>query len=109
MCGDYYSFESRFIRNLPIHTINPGNPAENAQHDRLVELVDRMLSLKHQVAAVRTSYEKTALQRQIEITDKQIDRLVYELSGLTDEEIQIVEAGTQGVRDKTPDEFISVA
>jgi hypothetical protein len=31
------------------------------------------------------------LQRQIESTDKQIDRLVYELYDLTEEEIKIVE------------------
>jgi hypothetical protein len=44
------------------------------------------------LAAARTSHEKTALQRQIEATDGQIDRLVYELYGLTEEEIGIVEA-----------------
>jgi hypothetical protein len=32
------------------------------------------------------------IQRQIEATDRQIDQLVYELYGLTDEEIKIVEA-----------------
>jgi len=31
---------------------------------------------------------------QIEATDRQIDRLVYELYGLTDEEIGIVEGAT---------------
>jgi len=31
------------------------------------------------------------IQRQIDATDKQIDKLVYELYGLTNEEIQIVE------------------
>jgi len=30
-------------------------------------------------------------QRQIDATDRQIDRLVYELYGLTESEIQIVE------------------
>ena len=34
------------------------------------------------------------LQRQIEATDRQIDRLVYELYGLSDEEIAIVEEAT---------------
>jgi hypothetical protein len=34
------------------------------------------------------------IQRQIEATDKQIDTLVYELSGLTEEEIKIVEGKT---------------
>ena len=33
----------------------------------------------------------TALQRQIQATDKEIDVLVYELYGLTVEEIRIVE------------------
>jgi len=36
---------------------------------------------------------KTVLQRQIDATDRQIDNLVYELYGLTDEEIKIVEEG----------------
>jgi hypothetical protein len=33
-------------------------------------------------------------QRQIEVTDTVIDKLVYELYGLTDEEIGIVEGTT---------------
>ncbi len=36
----------------------------------------------------------TRLQRQIDATDQQIDRLVYELYGLTDDEIQLVEGET---------------
>lgn len=35
------------------------------------------------------------VQRQIEATDTQIDRLVYALYGLTDEEIKIVEQATE--------------
>jgi len=32
-----------------------------------------------------------SLRRQIDATDRQIDQLVYELYGLTDDEIRIVE------------------
>jgi hypothetical protein len=39
-------------------------------------------------------HEKDALQRQIGATDGQIDRLVYEVYGLTEEEIRIVEEAT---------------
>jgi len=39
----------------------------------------------------RTPQEKESLQREIESTDKAIDKLVYELYGLTEEEIKIVE------------------
>jgi predicted nucleic acid-binding Zn-ribbon protein len=40
---------------------------------------------------VKTDHERTALQRQIDATDRQIDQLAYELYGLTQEEIRIVE------------------
>jgi hypothetical protein len=39
--------------------------------------------------------EKTLHARQIEAKDRQIDALVYELYGLTEEEIGIVEAGAK--------------
>lgn len=35
------------------------------------------------------------MERDIEATDRQIDRLVYGLYGLTEEEIGIVEEGTK--------------
>ena len=38
----------------------------------------------------RAPHVKTVLQRQIEATDRQIDALVYELYGLTDDEIAIL-------------------
>ncbi len=41
--------------------------------------------------AAKGKHERTMLQRQIEATDRQIDALVYELYGLTEEEIRIVE------------------
>jgi hypothetical protein len=53
-----------------------------------------MLDLHARVAKVRTDHERTVLQRQIEHTDRQIDALVYELYGLTAEEIALVEEAT---------------
>ena len=56
---------------------------------------DQMLDLHKQLAAAKTPADKTAIQRQIDATDRQIDQLVYELYGLTDEEIAIVDAEGQ--------------
>jgi hypothetical protein len=39
----------------------------------------------------KTPYDKTRIERQINATDHQIDHLVYELYGLTDKEIDIVD------------------
>jgi len=57
----------------------------------LVHAVQQMLDLNKRLAAANTEEEKTVLRRQIEATDRQIDALVYELYGLTDEEIALVE------------------
>jgi hypothetical protein len=64
---------------------------DKVRHDRMVAPVEQMLSLHKELAAAKTPDAKTVLQRQIEATDKQIDRLVYELYGLTEEEVKIVE------------------
>jgi len=92
MRGGYYSFESRFIRTLPIHQANLADPADKARHDRMVKLVEQMLDLHQRLAAAPDDGAKQRLQRVVEATDAQIDALVYELYGLTPEEIALVEA-----------------
>ena len=89
--GGYFRFKKNYLSPFPIRTINFTNLAEVAQHDQMVVLVNSMLGLHQQLADVKTPTEKQILQRQIETTDKQIDALVYQLYGLTDEEIRIVE------------------
>ena len=65
--------------------------ADAARHDRLVELVQSMLDLHKALSSAGPEHERTLLARRIEATDRQIDRLVYELYGLTEEEIGLVE------------------
>ena len=57
----------------------------------MVKLVTQMLDLNKKVQDAKLEHEKTLLSRQIEATDAAIDALVYELYGLTEEEIAIVE------------------
>jgi hypothetical protein len=71
----------------------------NARHEGMVELAERMLdpsadsgqALHKQLPKAKTPHEQESLQRTIAATDKQIDELVYELYGLTEEEIETVE------------------
>jgi type I restriction-modification system DNA methylase subunit len=80
------------VSKLPIRRITFSNEADKDRHDRIVSLVERMLGLHKQLAAANTEHAKNTIQRQIDETDAQIDRLVYELYGLSDDEIKIVEA-----------------
>jgi hypothetical protein len=54
-----------------------------------------MLALHEKVATARTPHDRTTIERQIAATDQQIDTLVYELYGLTDEEINVVEEAAE--------------
>jgi SAM-dependent methyltransferase len=80
----FYDYEIKpvYLRQSPVCNINS---------TALITLVEKMLDLHKQRAAARTPHEQTALDRQISATDIQIDRLVYDLYGLTEEEIKLVE------------------
>ena len=89
--GGYFRFKTNYLAPFPIRVINFSDSKDKAQHDKMVSLVERMLELQKQSAVVRSPLDKERVGREIESTDKSIDRLVYELYGLTDDEIKIVE------------------
>lgn len=89
--GGFYRLKIAYVQQLPIRPIDATDPADRARHDKMVRLVESMLSLHKQLAAANTAHDKALLQRQIDATDRQIDRLVYGLYGLTEDEIFVVE------------------
>jgi hypothetical protein len=91
MRGGFFRYFTQFIEQLPIRPINFSNPPDKAAHDRMVKLVDSMLALHKQLASAKSEAQRGAIQRQLEATDAEIDRLVYDLYGLTKDEIAIVE------------------
>ena len=110
---DISKVKSPDILAIPIRPINFSDPADKARHDKMVSLVERMLELhkttpsrpfrKEQrtfgghlprvgrMGGGRTPQEQEMVKREIESTDREIDQLVYELYGLSEDEIRIVE------------------
>jgi hypothetical protein len=81
-------------RRLPIYRIDFTNRAEKRRHDRIVALVEEMLRLHKDLAEAERNLEdnkRAALQKRIMQTEEEINQIVYELYGLTEEEIKIVE------------------
>ena len=56
----------------------------------MVALVEQMLEL-HKRQAAASEHDRELYQRQIDATDREIDKLVYELYRLTEEEIGVIE------------------
>lgn len=78
--GGYFSYGKQFIAQLPIRPINFGIASERAEHDAIVNLVERILAAKR----ADPNADTTAWERDI-------DERVYRLYGLTEDEINIVE------------------
>jgi type I restriction-modification system DNA methylase subunit len=89
--GGWLSANRQFLSQLPIRPINFSDPGDKARHDKMVTLVERMLALHKSLASAHNPQEADRLSREIESTDREIDSLVYELYGLSPEEISIIE------------------
>ena len=83
---------SNQLVSLPLIVPDINKPTDKARHDRLVGLVERMLELnkkKHSGKLAPSQLDR--VERDIASTDAEIDELVYELHGITDEEQKIIE------------------
>jgi hypothetical protein len=83
-----------YMAKVPIRPINFSDPADKSRHDRMVQLVTRMLDLHQKLPAAKLPTDQTRLEREIAATDSQIDALVYQLYSLTPDEIRLVEEAT---------------
>jgi hypothetical protein len=84
----YLEFRAQYVDPFPIPSAIRDAPK------RLGFLVEQMHRLHKLSISPKLAHEKTALQRQLQAIDQEIDQLVYELYGLTDDEIRIVEQAT---------------
>ena len=89
--GGFFRYFTQFIEQLPIRLIDFKIKSDRENHDRMVSLVEQMMSLHDKLKLVNSPNEKNMIEKQIEVIDRQIDRLVYQLYELTDQEIAIVE------------------
>ena len=91
-----YNIKPTYLKQLPVPDPDTDSRYVKKQHNRIDSAVESILQLHKDLAAAKTPGEQISIERQIASTDAEIDRLVYELYGLTEEEIAIVEEATRG-------------
>jgi type I restriction-modification system DNA methylase subunit len=84
------------VDKLPIIVPDPSSKKQTDMHDRIAQMVGEMLEMAGRAQEARTDQERIVMERQFEATDRRIDKLVYKLYGLTEEEIAIVESSVIG-------------
>lgn len=85
--GGAYRLCNQYINRIPL-------PNTILGEKKLIEYGRQQVEFAKQLKS-KYDHAKTVIQRQIDALDRQIDQLVYELYGLTDDEIRIVEEATQ--------------
>ncbi len=93
--GGYFAFTTDYLCPFPIHIIDFSNLTEKTRHNKMLKLVEQMLDFHKRLTNAKAENEKAIIQRQIDSIDQQIDQLVYELYGLTQKEIAIIEKSMQ--------------
>jgi len=89
--GGWITCTKQYVGTLPIRLVDLENRKEKGLHDRLVGLVEARLALQPQLTSLRVVSDKVLIERQIDAIERQIDHAVYELYGLDEAEIEIVE------------------
>ena len=88
-----HRIKGAYLDSLPIVT-REGERKHATLHDEIAQAVTSMITLQTRAASAAHPQEKEQLQRRVQATDRQIDELVYQLYGLTNEEIRMIEAPT---------------
>jgi hypothetical protein len=84
-------FKVKELATFPIRTIDFSDREDADRHERMVDLVEQMLVLHEQLSNAKVPADKNRIQGRIRSKDNEIDQLIYELYGLSEEEIEIVE------------------
>jgi hypothetical protein len=85
------TFQKILIQDAKTFPIPKIKEIEGDTYKRLIGIVERRLALMPSIRTAKTDAERNALQNAIRKTDRDIDQLVYQLYGLTPEEIALVE------------------
>lgn len=92
LSGGFLAINKGQLARLPIRVIDFAVAEERKKHDEIVAHAERMTRLIERRDAAGADRAGAVLEGQIVSTDAEIDRLVYRLYGLTEDEVRVVEA-----------------
>lgn len=87
----YPWFTKEQLANFPIPALDMTKTAARAKHDRMVELVEALISTKKEIASAANETTRSYFETKAAGLDRQIDDLAYDLYELTPEERALIE------------------
>lgn len=83
-------FDNPTTSRIPMPSVDLTKKSDKEVHDKLVKLVDNIIAINKKLVGENNPNTKEILERQVRALDGEIDRLVYGLYDLTEEEVGIV-------------------
>ncbi len=84
--GGYLRFIRQYLETIPLKF-------DKKIENQILPFVDQLLTLNKELQSATLASRREQLQAKIDYCEERVNRLVYELYGLTEEEIAIVEKG----------------
>ena len=91
--GGFHTYPTT-VRRLPIFDVFRATEPQRSLLDRVGQLATQLLKQRRDLRSARDPQQAAHLKREVEATDRSLDRLVYQLYGLSDEEVELVESST---------------
>jgi type I restriction-modification system DNA methylase subunit len=79
------------LSKMPIRLIDEKNKVEKSKHDEIVKHVDLLLALNEELKEAKLPTRQEQIKQRIAHSEDRINRLVYDLYELTEDEIKIIE------------------
>jgi methylase of polypeptide subunit release factors len=88
----FSEIQARQIAQLPIKNLDFSKSEDKQRHDKIVSLVNDVIYTTAELQALSPNTDKhNSLKREIENLDREIDKEIYKLYGVTNEEIKTIE------------------
>ena len=87
----YLRFFGQYLEGFPVVTVGKRDVAQASRRAEVSKLAEAMLESTQRLASARTDKDRDFYLHKCDALDRRIDGLVFEMYGLSSEEIEVVE------------------
>ncbi len=91
LSGGYYSYQTKYLSSLPIKLPNLKDNKEKQIHDEIITFVDQLIILNRELRESQLQTKTNQINSKIDYCQYKMDEIIYQLYGLTEEEIKTIE------------------
>ena len=101
--GGFYKFTAPYLKPLPLPPLDMNSKTGQAALAKMVKLVDTMTLMSGKASKAKSDTQRKILSATLRTTSRRIDELVFEMYGLSEEEVKVLMRGLKGAEGRRAD------